>query len=54
MAVLATEPQAEYQGLSGPVTFTDQSGVIDGAVSLYQYSADNRAELVGPLGVIER
>lgn len=54
MAVLATEPQAEYQGLSGPVTFSDQSGVIDGAVSLYQYSADNRAELVGPLGVIGR
>ncbi len=49
MDVLATEPQIEYQGLSGPVTFTDQSGVADGALSLYQYLADNRTELVGPL-----
>lgn len=49
MAVLATEPQSDYQGLSGPVTFTDQSAVADGALTVYRYSAENRAELVGPL-----
>lgn len=54
MAVLETEPQSEYQGLSGLVTFIDQSGVADGALSLYQYSAENRAELVGPLVPIVR
>lgn len=49
--VLATEPDADYEGLSGSVTITAEGSVTDGSLSVYRYTAENRAELVGPLSV---
>ncbi len=49
MEVLASEPDGDYEGVSGPVSLSEQGGVADGALSLYRYNAENRAELVGPL-----
>jgi branched-chain amino acid transport system substrate-binding protein len=49
IAVLATEPQSDYEGLSGSVTMSADGAVTDATLSLYRYGADNRAELVGPI-----
>jgi branched-chain amino acid transport system substrate-binding protein len=47
--VLITQTDVNYEGLSGPVSVTEQGSVADGFLSLYRYTAENRADLVGPL-----
>lgn len=49
LAVLATEPAIDYEGLSGPLTLDGAGDVLDGALGLYRYTAENRAERVGEL-----
>lgn len=49
--VLTTQPDADYEGLSGRVTIAAPGFVTDGSLSVYRYTAENRAELVGPLSV---
>ena len=49
LAVLETEPQVDYEGLSGPLTISPDGAVTAATLSLYRYTAENRPELVGPL-----
>lgn len=53
LAVLETEPAIDYDGLSGPLTLDEAGDVVDGALGLYRYTAENRPERVGEL-ILER
>lgn len=52
--VLGTEPAIDYDGLSGPLTLDAAGDVVEGEIGLYQYTAENRAELVGTLSIAPR
>lgn len=51
LEVLETEPEIDYQGLSGPLTVDGAGDIVDGEVGLFRYTVENRPERMGTLPI---